>query len=52
MTQAADNYIQAHSKSKGVSAVLTVLLGPLGLFYASPISPGPIGRPRRIGVST
>ena len=38
MNDKVDAYIKAHSKSQGASFILTLLLGPLGLFYSSPIA--------------
>ncbi len=35
MVDAVDNYVKTHSKSTGLGFVLTLLLGPLGLFYSS-----------------
>jgi ABC-type phosphate/phosphonate transport system permease subunit len=35
MSEAIDKYIETHSKSQGLGFVLTLLLGPLGLFYSS-----------------
>jgi len=38
MNELTDNYIKAHSKSQMASFFLTLLLGPLGLFYSSWVS--------------
>lgn len=35
MSEAIDKYIETHSKSQGLGFILTLLLGPLGLFYSS-----------------
>ncbi len=35
MNDAVQGYINAHSKSHGVGFLLTLLFGPLGLFYSS-----------------
>lgn len=35
MTVAVDMYVKTHSKSHVVSGILTVVLGPIGLFYSS-----------------
>jgi len=35
MSEAVDQYIKTHSKSNGVGFLLTVLFGPLGLFYSN-----------------
>lgn len=35
MNDAVQQYIDTHSKSQGLGFVLTLLFGPLGLFYSS-----------------
>lgn len=35
MNEAVQKYIDTHSKSQGLGFVLTLLFGPLGLFYSS-----------------
>lgn len=35
MSEAVQHYINTHSKSQALGFVLTLLLGPLGLFYSS-----------------
>ncbi|MFK8066809.1 MAG: hypothetical protein AB8D52_01025 [Gammaproteobacteria bacterium] len=35
MSEAIDKYVETHSKSQGLGFILTLLLGPLGLFYSS-----------------
>lgn len=35
MNNAVNKYIDTHSKSQGLGFVLTLLFGPLGLFYSS-----------------
>ena len=35
MTKAQKKYIRAHSKDQGIGIILTILLGPIGLLYAS-----------------
>lgn len=38
MSTPRDNYIKAHSKSQFVGFILTLLFGPLGLFYSGWVS--------------
>ena len=38
MSDKLDNYISAHSKSQLAGFLLTLFLGPLGLFYSSWVS--------------
>ena len=35
MSDAVQRYIDTHSKSQGLGFILTLLFGPLGLFYSS-----------------
>ena len=35
MTEATEAYIQSHSKSQTAGIILTLLFGPLGLFYSN-----------------
>lgn len=35
MDDATENYVRTHSKSQGISFILTLLIGPIGLFYSS-----------------
>lgn len=35
MNNAIDKYVKAHSKSHFINAILTVVLGPLGLLYTN-----------------
>lgn len=35
MNEAVQRYIDTHSKSQGLGFILTLILGPLGLFYSS-----------------
>ena len=35
MNDAVEQYVKTHSKSQAVGFILTLLFGPLGLFYSS-----------------
>lgn len=35
MNDAVQKYVDTHSKSQGLGFVLTLILGPLGLFYSN-----------------